>query len=160
MRDPRNNDEPLKNTVRLYSASVLRLAFAYLKNRTDAEDIAQEVFLTYLLKAPRFDAEPKKRAWLLRVTANKCKNHLRAARKRAAMPLSDTLADSPADTDSIIGCVLTLDEKYRIPIHLHYYEGYSIAEIAQILHAKPATVGTWLARGRAQLKSMIGDEFE
>jgi RNA polymerase sigma-70 factor (ECF subfamily) len=160
MRDPRNDDETLKNTVHLYSASVLRLSFAYLKNRADAEDIAQEVFLAYLLKAPRFDAEPKKRAWLLRVTANKCKNHLRAARKRAAVPLPDTLADSSADTDNIVGCVLALDEKYRISIHLHYYEGYTITEIAQVLHAKPATVGTWLARGRAQLKTMIGDEFE
>ncbi len=159
MNDPGSNDNTLKNAVRLYSAGVLRLAFAYLKNRADAEDVSQEVFIAYLLRKPRFDAEPKKKAWLMRVTANKCKNHLRAARRKAAAPLPDTLADSPAGTNSIIDCVLALDEKYRIPIHLHYYEGYSIAEIARLLNAKPATVGTWLARGRFQLKSMIGDEF-
>ena len=66
----------------------------------------------------------------------------------------------PPEDSALIDSILTLDEKYRIPIHLHCYEGYSIAEIARLMGAKPATVGTWLARGRSLLKSMIGEELE
>ncbi|MDQ8734534.1 sigma factor-like helix-turn-helix DNA-binding protein [Paenibacillus sp. LHD-38] len=61
-------------------------------------------------------------------------------------------------SDSLVK-ILSLDKKYRVPIHLHYYEGYSLEEIADILHAKPATVGTWLARGRNKLKEVIGGDL-
>ena len=157
MQPPYDGDD-IKMTVRGYSGSVLRLAFAYLKSRTDAEDIAQEVFLAYMLKKPSFDIEPRKKAWLMRVTANKCKNHLKAIRRRVVVPLSENLGELTTADAGLMDCVLNLDEKYRISIHLHYYEGYSIDEIARLMHAKPATVGTWLARGRSQLKSMIGDD--
>jgi RNA polymerase sigma-70 factor (ECF subfamily) len=147
-------------TVHAFSGSVLRLAFAYLKSRADAEDIAQEVFLAYALKKPRCESEPQKKAWLLRVTANKSKNQLKASRRRADAPLPHSFAAPPPSDPALIDSVLALDEKYRIPIHLHYYEGYSIAEIARLMGANPATVGTWLSRGRSLLKSMIGDEAE
>lgn len=97
---------------------------------------------------------------LLRVTANRCKNQLKAAKRHATTTLPESLAALPPEDSALIDSILTLDEKYRIPIRLHYYEGYSIAEIARLMGAKPATVGTWLARGRSLLKSMIGEELE
>jgi RNA polymerase sigma-70 factor (ECF subfamily) len=152
------HDDDIRMTVHTFSGSVLRLAFAYLKCRADAEDVAQEVFLAYAFKRPRYGSEPQKKAWLLRVTANKCKNQLKAARRRSTVPLSESVSALPDKDNELLSVVFALDEKYRIPIHLHYYEGYSIAEIAQLMRAKPATVGTWLARGRSLLKAMIGDD--
>lgn len=148
----------IKDMVRMYSASIMRLAFAYLKNRADAEDIAQEVFIAYLHKAPRFDSEAKKKAWMLKVTANKCKNMLKSAwNRRTEIP--EDLCYMPEEEALLVSALLNLDEKYRIPIHLYYYEGYAISEIAKLLGARDATVGTWLARGRSLLKTVLEDDM-
>lgn len=152
--------EDIADVVHAYSGSILRLAFTYVRSRADAEDVAQEVWLTYMRKAPAFHSEASRRAWLMQVTANRSKDHLRAARRRRTRPLSDELSYLPAEDAALIHYVMSLEEKYRIPIHLHYYEGYSIEEIAALLHAKPATVGTWLSRGRAMLKSKIGVDLD
>ncbi len=159
MRPAYEPDEEIRSAVREYSPAILRLCFAYLKSRADAEDIAQDVFLAYMLKRPRFNAKAHKKAWLMRVAANKCKNHLKSGWRRRMTPLAEELDDVAEESRGLLEYVLSLDEKYRIPLHLHYYEGYSIAEIAKLLGSKPATVGTWLARGRSLLKTMIGDDF-
>ncbi len=152
-------NEEIRRAVREYSPAILRLCFAYMKCRADAEDIAQEVFLAYMLKKPRFGAEAQKKAWLMRVAANKCKNFLKSGWRRCVTPLEKELDGVAEENRGLLEYVLNLDEKYRIPLHLHYYEGYSISEIAQLTNSKPATVGTWLARGRSLLKTMIGDDF-
>lgn len=145
--------------VETYRDSVLRLAYAYLKNRSDAEDIAQEVFIAYIKKSPSFRCKEKQKAWLMKVTANKCKNLLASAWKKRAAFISEDLAYMPNENAFVIEYVFSLEEKYRIPIHLFYYDGYSIKEIADIMKERPATIGTWLARGRQLLKTMIGDDF-
>jgi len=145
--------------VHTYSTSVLRFAYSYVKNRPDAEDIAQDVFITYMQKAPPFDHELQRKAWLMSVTSNKCKDYLKSNWKKRTASMPDNLGYMPKESSALLIYVLNLDEKYRIPIHLFYYEGYSIEEIAVITGNKPATVGTWLARGRMLLKTMIGDDF-
>ena len=127
-----------------YSSMVLRIAFSNVKNLQDAQDIAQEVFISVLTKRPQFDSEEHEKAWLIRVTINRCKNHVKSFWNRHTEGLS----------------VLALPQNYRNVIHLHYYEGYSINEIAELLHKKPATVGTWLARGRAALKKSLKGGFD
>lgn len=150
----------IKNAVHAYSDSILRLAFTYVRSRADAEDVAQEVWITYMRKAPAFTDEGKRKAWLMQVTANRCRDYLRAARRRRTQPLTEELSYLPPEDAAILHYVMSLDEKYRLPIHLHYYEGYSLEEIAHMLKSKPATVGTWLSRGRAMLKSKIGVDLD
>jgi RNA polymerase sigma-70 factor (ECF subfamily) len=145
--------------VHAYQDSILRLAYAYLKNHSDAEDIAQEVFIQYVKKHPCFDLEVKKKAWLIKVTANMCRNVIKSAWRKRVDLVQDDLDDLPTEQFELLTLVLSLDEKYRIPIHLHYYEGYAIIEIAELLGAKAATVGTWLSRGRGVIKAMMGDDF-
>ncbi len=152
--------EEIKNLVKMYSPSILRLAYAFLKNRSDAEDIAQEVFVAYIQKRPRFVSEAKRKSWLLTVTANKCKNELKSAKRRSIETVGNDIGYMPEDDFGIIKSVLSLDEKYRIPIHLYYYEGYSINEIAWLTNSNAATVGTRLARGRSLLRKIIGDELD
>jgi len=149
-------NESVRRALDLYSQSLIKIAFAFLKNTADAEEVAQDVFLAYLQKRPAFENGEHEKAWLIRTTINKSKNMLKAGWFRSRNPLPEDLSYLPEEEIDVLQAVLDLDKKYRIPIHLHYYEGYSIQEIATILEAKPATVGTWLARGRALLKKKIG----
>jgi RNA polymerase sigma-70 factor (ECF subfamily) len=148
----------LELVIKEYGHRVQSLAFVYLKNRQDAEDIAQDVFLTYYRKAPVFHASQQERAWIMTVTANKCKSLLRA-KYRQELPLPEDLSYLPPDEWSVMEAVLKLEEKHRLPIHLHYYEGYSIEDIAKILKVRPGTVGSWLSRGRTALKQILKEDY-
>ncbi len=146
----------IRQSVARHHRSMLRLAYAYLRTTQDAEDCVQEVFLSYFRAAPVFrDAEHEK-AWLLRATINRCKNQLKSAWHQRRAPMPETIPSAADGQSVLLAEVLALDELYRLPIHLHYYEGYSIKEIAALLGEKPATIGTRLARGREQLKAAMG----
>ena len=149
-------NESVRRALDLYSQSMIKIAFAYLKNIADAEEVTQEVFLTYLQKRPVFENSEHEKAWLIRTTINKSKNMLKTGWFKSRNPVPENLSYLPKEENEVLQAVLSLDKKYRIPIHLHYYEGYSIQEIAVIMQAKSATVGTWLARGRVLLKEKIG----
>ena len=148
----------LESVVQEYGHRVQSLAFVYLKNRFDAEDVAQEVFLAYFRKAPKFISPEKEKAWLMKVTVNKCKSLLRA-KFREELPLPENIAYLPPEENALMRAVLSLDKKYRMPIHLHYYEGYSLDEIAELLHVGTGTVGSWLSRGREKLKQMLKEDY-
>ena len=147
----------LSAAIEIYGHSVQSLAFMYLRNRMDAEDIAQEVFIKYLNKAPKFLSAQKERAWLLTVTANLCKSNLRA-KYREELPLTEDISYLPKEECDVLCAVLELEDIYRIPIHLHYYEGYTLKEIAQLMHVRPGTVGSWLSRGREQLRKRLEED--
>lgn len=144
--------------VKQYGHRVQSLSFLYLKNRSDAEDVAQEVFLTYLRKAPKFATAQKEKSWLMTVTVNRCKSMLRA-KYRQEIPLTDDLSYLPKEESDVLQAVMELEEKYRLPIHLHYYEGYSLEEIARLMHVRPGTVGSWLSRGREKLKQKLEEDY-
>ena len=149
--------EDLEQAAALYGGSVQRLAFAYLKNRWDAEDVAQEVFLTYLRSGAVFPAEQQRRAWFMTVTANRCRSLLRSPR-RCSEPLTQDISYLPPEESTVLLAVLALEEKYRVPIHLHYYEGLPIADIARIVGASEAAVTKRLSRARATLRTTLGDQ--
>lgn len=148
----------LDQAVRKYGRHVQRLAFMYMKNIFDAEDAAQEVFLAYFEKAPRFLTAQNEKSWLMRVTANRCRTMLRA-KYRQELPLPEDLSYLPPEENSLISAMLRLEEKYRLPIHLHYYEGYSLAEIAKLMNTTSGTVASWLSRGRSKLKEELEEDY-
>lgn len=150
-------DEYIENIVESYSLSLLKTAYAILRNTQDAEDAVQETFLKLIKKQPFFKDKNHEKAWLLRVTINNAKNILRFS-KRSDIEYNENFVTSAAERSDILNEVLSLPEKYRTVIHLYYYDGYSIKEIAKILCKPQATVGTILARGRKMLKlSLEGD---
>ncbi len=149
----------LELAIREYGHRVQSLAFIWLKNKYDAEDAAQEVFLTYLRKAPKFLSAQKEKSWLMTVTVNRCRDMLRA-KHREELPLSEDLSYIPPEESEVLQAVLELEEAYRVPIHLHYYEGYSIREIAVLLRLRPGTVGSRLSRGREILKKRLEENYE
>ncbi len=150
-------DEYIEHILKTYSEMIFRLAFTYVKNTADAEDISQDVFVSLIKRNEGFDSDEHEKAWLIRVTINKAKNHLKSAWVRKTVQMDESLSYTEKEDGTVLEEVLALPEKYRTPIHLFYYEGYSINEISQILGKSTGTVGTWLSRGRELLKSkMIG----
>ncbi len=136
----------------LYGKAVYRLAMVYLGRHADAEDVTQEVFVRLLYRAPGFADGDHEKRWLLRVTANLCKDQLKGFWRRQVTELEDTLPAAPPEEQEALAAVMALPERYKLPIHLHYYEGYSVAEIAEILKLGQSAVKMRLKRGREMLK--------
>ena len=133
-----------------------RLAYSYLHNQSDAEDILQDTLIQYLRTAPTLESPAHEKAWLLRVAGNLSKNLLRAQGYRQADQLEETLvAQEREDLSYVWDAVKALPVPYREAIHLFYYEGYSTAQIARILDQKESTVRSRLKRGREKLKPLL-----
>ncbi len=153
-------DEFIQHVLDKYSKMIIKLAFTYVKNTADAEDIAQDVFVSLIKRGYGFESEEHEKAWLIRVTINKAKNYLKSSWNKLKVPLEEDVSYMPEEESEVLNTVLNLPSKYRTVIHLYYYEDYSINEIASILNKKPATIGTWLSRGRNLLKSELIGGFE
>lgn len=139
-----------------YSEHILRLAYSYLHNQSDAEDILQDTLIQYLRTAPVLESPAHEKTWLLRVAGNLSKNLLRAQGYRQADQLEETLvAQEREDLSYVWDAVKALPVPYREAIHLFYYEGYSTAQIARILDQKESTVRSRLKRGREKLKPLL-----
>ena len=135
------------NETRLY-----RAALAILGDPQEAEDAVQDAFVRYLEKAPA-DLENSS-AWLMRVLVNGCKSRLRLAWRRVG-PLPETLAAPGPEERQELEELFALPPEDRVAIHLHYYEGYSTDEIAQILGCRPGTVRSRLSRARDRLRKLL-----
>lgn len=146
--------------IEKYSATVFRCAYSLVKNRHDAEDIMQEVFMKYLVKNPSFKDENHEKAWFIRVTINMSKNYLKSFWFRNRREFSEDIVENNEGESSpeLWLAIYELPEKYRITIVMHYIENYSIKEISQILKKKPSTIGTWLERGKKRLKQIMEEE--
>jgi RNA polymerase sigma-70 factor (ECF subfamily) len=144
-----------------YADTVRRICFIHLKNYHDAEDVFQEVFLKYVLHDKAFQSKSHEKAWLIRVTINACKDTLRSFFRKNAVELSELLAQPlhvEDDQREVLEAVLSLPSKYKDVVYLHYFEGYSAVEIADMLQRNVNTVYTWLSRARMQLKTVLGGE--
>ena len=153
--DPTQDRDSPEAVIRRYSDMVYRLAFARTGNRSDAEDLYQEVFLRYLTKAPAFTSEDHRKAWLLRVAVNRF--HASPWRRRTE-PLSEALSVPAPEGEDLWEELRRLPEKDRTVLHLYYYEDMTTEEIAQMLDRNPATVRSQLLRARAKLKKLLVEE--
>jgi len=149
-------DDCVDEVIGKYSNIVYRLALAQMKNKQDAEDVFQDVFLRYISKPRSFESEEHRKAWLIRVTINRSRS-LWAAWFRKTQPLDDSLVADTNEDNDISEYLAILPQKYRPVIHLFYYEELSIKQISGILDAKESTVRTWLTRARSILgEKLIG----
>ena len=153
-----------ENAARLldsYGNAILRLAYSYLHNLCDAEDVLQDTLIKYLQNAPKFHNPAHEKAWLLRVAANVSKNKIEYNRIRETDELIETLmAEENEDLSYVWSAVKELPEKYREVIHLFYYEGYPTAQIARILVRKESSVRSDLRRGRERLKVILKERYD
>lgn len=148
----------------MYGNAILRLAYSYLHNMADAEEVLQDTLVQFIHTAPVFENEPHAKAWLMQVAANLSKNRIRSNRIRQAEnldELQETLAGQESEDLSFVWeAVKSLPEKYREVIHLFYQEGYATGEIARILQRKESTVRSDLKRGRERLKEILQEVYD
>ena len=146
-----------------YRDRLFAAAFQVCTNAADAEDAAQEALLRYHTSKKQFESEQHIRAWLLRVAINCAKNVSRSFWRRNVVPLADymeTLEFDSGESREIFREVMNLSEKYRLVIHLYYYEDYSVAEIGEILGLTESNVKVRLSRGRQLLKKNLQEVWE
>ena len=153
-----------KKAVERYANVVFRVAYSYCKNQSDAEDIVQNTFLKLLQGNYEFCDEEHLRRWLIRVAINEAKNMRVSFWKRKVVPISFCeergVTFETSGQSLLFEAVRELAEKYRVVIHLYYYEGYAIKEIADILGIKETTVQTQLMRAREKLKARLGEAWK
>ncbi|WP_195267468.1 RNA polymerase sigma factor [Eubacterium sp. 1001713B170207_170306_E7] len=154
------NDEA-ERIVQAYSDLILRLSYTYLKSTQDAEDICQTVLLKFMTSGKVFESAEHERAWIIRVTANTCKDHLRRLQYRHTVCLEAVaeLPAPPAPESDVLDAVMALPVKYREAIYLYYFEGYTTKEIGKMLGRSIAAVNAHLSRGRKKLRTLLGGEY-
>ena len=144
-----------------FGDSILRYAYTYLHNMSDAEEVLQDTLVQFLKTAPEFESENHEKAWLLRVAANLSKNRIRYNKLREADELNEELvAEEREDLSFVWEAVKSLPVKYREVIHLFYHEGYQTAQIAKVLGRNESTVRSDLRRGREKLKEVLKGEYD
>ena len=147
--------------ARQLAPAVYCLAYARTGSRADAEDVMQETFLRLVKAKPVFANEVHAKAWLLRVATNCANDLFRLPWRKREEPLEEgTPAPEKPETGGVAEAVFALPAQYRIPIHLYYFEGYSVAEIAQITGKSEGTVKSRLFRARALLRNTLKEDDE
>ena len=145
-----------------YKNNLYSIAFNICQNAADADDVVQDTLLEYHTTEKQFDSEQHIRAWLIRVAINKAKNISMSFFRRSSVLLEDyidTLIFETPEAKGLLEEVLKLPEKYRIVIHLFYYEDYSVKEMAEILHTSESNVKVRLSRGRKMLKKSLQEAW-
>ncbi len=155
--------QSLHELAAMYQDNLFAVAFNICQNTRDAEDVIQDTFVQYYTTKKEFDSEEHIRAWLIRVAVNKAKNVTRTFWRRNKVSIEDfmeTLAFETSESETLFETVMQLPKKYRIVIHLYYYENYSVGEIAKILKLSESNVKTRLMRGRAKLREVLKEEWD
>ena len=133
--------------------TVYRVCYSFMRNKPEAEDMAQETFLRLIGSGKNFENPRHEKAWLIVTASNLCKDQ--NLDDHAELAAAQECGENP-----VLEAILRLPADYKAAVYLYYYEGYSTAEIAQYLHCPQPTVRTRLARARKQLKSMLGGDLE
>lgn len=149
--------EDIENTVTEYERSIFKIAFSYTKDKEGSEDILQNVLIKYMTSSKEFHDLEHKKAWIIKVTINECKKHYRSLQfqfknEKNLLLGSDPL---PEEKHDVYYAVMDLPKKYRIVVHLYYYEQLSVKEISTILNVKENTVMSLLHRSRQKLKKLM-----
>lgn len=144
-----------------YADMLYRLALSHLGSEHDAEDAVQDAFAKYITSAPEFTDDAHERAWLIRVTVNRCHDMARQRSVRTHEPLDEGLnvPDKPqTDSSGLLDALSRISEKYRTVIVLHHLEGFSVTEVASMLRITASSVKMRLSRGREQLALLLSKE--
>ena len=146
----------IESLFNAYRDDVFRLAISYTHNVQEAEDVCQTVFLK--LMEQKHIHPGKEKAWLMQVTANQCRSLLRSCLWKRTTTLDEKLTVDSPKTNEVITSVMELPPKYRVVVYLHYYEGYTTAEIAKLLKISQSAVTTRLSRARSALQEKLKED--
>lgn len=153
-----DHHDELKQTILRNSNTVYRLAYAQMKNTSDADDVYQEVFYRYIRKKPLFESLEHEKAWFIWVTVNCCKTSLKSFWKTKVCELDETFEDTEVEKEDLSFALKKLPKKYSAVLYLFYFEDMSIKEIASALNLEEGNVGVLLSRARQKLKEILEKE--
>ncbi|MCH5315183.1 MAG: sigma-70 family RNA polymerase sigma factor [Eubacterium sp.] len=152
------------NLYQKYSSMIFRTSYNFLLNKEDAEDIVQEVFIKYFISNKKFNDSNHEKAWILKVTANLCKNALRS-KHRQNLQLDDTIKiidntfeKSRDDHIDLENTLSKLSANQRLAVYLFYYEQIPIKDIAKIMKSNENTVKSYLSRSKSKMKIYLEKE--
>ena len=149
------NDETI---IKKYSKTVYKIAYSIVQNRSDADDVFQNVFLKYIRKHPSFNDETHEKAWFIRVTVNAAKSYVTQAWYKKAEAFDEQLAYAQTEKPDLDFALKQLNPRERAIICLFYYEGYKTDEIARLMGMTSPAVRTALSRSRNKLKKILEKE--
>ena len=155
-----NNNEDIEPVIREYSDMLFRICFLILKNEQDVKDVLQETFIRYLTRKPVFQAEEQRKAWLIKVSQNKCKEFLRFHKRHSYTPLEEvenmvTISDGiNYESRETMEILWNLEPKLKSVVILYYLEGYSVKKTAELLSITEAAARKRLQRARQKMQEM------
>lgn len=146
-----------ETAVYRYGTMLFRICLVSLGNNADAEDAVQDTFLRYIQKAPAFESDEHEKAWLIRVAVNRCRDMIRSRRPQVDI---ETVAGygHTEESGEVIAALMTLPDKFRTVLTLHYVEGYKVNEIAKMTGKTPSAIKMRLQKGRALLEQAYRSE--
>ena len=147
--------EQIERAVRQYADMIFRLACQHTGSYHDAEDILQEVAAAMVAYDAPLTDESHLKNWLIKVTLNRCRNWNKRKKLRTIEPLDESIPAPEQEISEMTELLQKLPEKYRDVLYLHYYEQYTVDEIAALLDCSRNTVGSQLRRGREKLKTIL-----
>ena len=166
-----DREQMIDQLMHEYSDGILHLVYTYVKNRTTAEDLTQEIFIKCYEKLNQFNQQSNIKTWVYRIASNHCKDYLRSWHYRK-ISLSNKILDhipskskhveeeiiTKSEENSLANAVMNLPLKYREIVFLHYYEELSLAEISKITTVNINTIKTRLKRAKELLKDKMQGE--
>lgn len=153
-------EDDIDNTIKSYSNTVFKVALSYTRDNSVSEDILQNVLIKYMIDSTCFYGEDHKKAWLIHVTINECKKFFRTNWNIKRISLEDIYPFCEPEKHEVFYAVMDLPKKYRLVIHLYYYEELSVKEISNALKINENTIMSLLYRGRKILKNILEVEYE
>ena len=163
MNEPRRASGEMDQIIDRYQNMVYGLALAKTNSPADADDVFQEVFLACFQSGKTFRDEEHRKAWLLRTTINICRRVTASTWRRKTVPLEEQQEVSvlfrEPEENLVWEAVQKLEEKYRLPVYLFYFQELSTQEIAKVLGIRPGAVRMRLSRGREMLREMLKGDF-
>jgi RNA polymerase sigma-70 factor (ECF subfamily) len=175
-RIAKGNEGAFETLVNRHQASILNLIYRYIGDRTQAKDLAQEVFIRVWQSAKRYKPDAKFTTWLYRITANLCFNELKASRRKkwfsfnrsdedGNLTFEDTLADSAPSAEDLLlekersrqisDALQSLPDNQRMALVLKRYDDLSYEEIAQIIGCSVSAVESLLVRAKRSLQEKL-----
>lgn len=152
--------DDIEQTVNKYSDMIFRICLVILKNSADAQDAVQETFIKYIQKAPAFESEEHKKAWLIKVATNKSRDMLRRRSRQIVSETKDlNLYIKSSESEPVIEILASLPEKFKTALMLYYVEDYKVSEIAEITGKSESVIKKRLQKGRKLFEEKYRKEF-
>ena len=154
------SNEEFTTFAEKYMDTIYRVAYSWTKNPDDANDVTQDVLIQLYKTTKEFESDSHMKNWLIKVTVNRCKMIFRSPwnKMEDIENYGETLGFEDETHLDLFLAVMNLDKKYRVPLMLFYYEGYSTAEIASLLEIPEKTVSTRLFRAKGKLRDYLKEE--